>query len=76
MIKLYDVVRLIVDDNENGISKGSVGTVIDILDNGAAYTIEFQTSDSESDVDAPICDYREDALSVVIPSDDIQLSSV
>lgn len=40
-IKLLDVVAVVVDLPEHGLLKGQVGTVVDILDDGMAYEVEF-----------------------------------
>ena len=40
-VKLFDVVALIVDLPEYNLSKGQVGTVVELLKNGAAYEVEF-----------------------------------
>lgn len=44
-IQLLDVVALIVDLPEIGLRKGQVGTVVEFLDSGKAFEVEF--SDSE-----------------------------
>ena len=40
-IKLLDVVALTVDLPELNLSRGQVGTVVELLKNGAAYEVEF-----------------------------------
>ena len=40
-VKLFDVVALTVDLPEYNLSKGQVGTVVELLKNGAAYEVEF-----------------------------------
>ncbi|BAU11539.1 hypothetical protein LEP3755_20380 [Leptolyngbya sp. NIES-3755] len=40
-IKLLDVVALTVDLPEYNLLRGQVGTVVDILANGAAFEVEF-----------------------------------
>ena len=40
-IKLLDVVALIVDLPECNLSRGQVGTVVEILADGAAFEVEF-----------------------------------
>ena len=40
-IKLLDVVALTVDVPEHSLSRGQVGTVVELLKNGAAYEVEF-----------------------------------
>ena len=40
-IKLLDVVALTVDIPEHNLSRGQVGTVVELLKDGAAYEVEF-----------------------------------
>ena len=40
-IKLLDVVALTVDVPEHNLSRGQVGTVVEVLRNGDAFEIEF-----------------------------------
>ena len=40
-VKLFDVVALTADLPEYNLSKGQVGTVVELLKNGAAYEVEF-----------------------------------
>jgi hypothetical protein len=40
-IKLLDVVALTVDVPEHGLSRGQVGTVVEVLKNRTAYEVEF-----------------------------------
>lgn len=40
-IQLLDVVALIEDITRTDLSRGQVGTVVDILDNGHAFEVEF-----------------------------------
>jgi hypothetical protein len=40
-IKLLDVVALVVDVPEHNLSRGQVGTVVELLKNRAAYEVEF-----------------------------------
>jgi len=40
-IKLLDVVALTIDIPEHNLSRGQVGTVVEILKNGGAYEVEF-----------------------------------
>lgn len=40
-IKLLDVVALTVDMTEHNLSRGQVGTVVELLKDGAAYEVEF-----------------------------------
>ena len=40
-IKLLDAVALTVDVPEHNLLRGQVGTVVEVLKNGAAYEVEF-----------------------------------
>ena len=40
-IKLLDVVALTVDVPEHDLSRGQVGTVVELLKNGGAFEVEF-----------------------------------
>jgi hypothetical protein len=40
-IKLLDVVALTTDAPEHNLSRGQVGTVVEVLKNGTAYEVEF-----------------------------------
>ena len=44
MFKLYDIVKLKKADSLVGISEMDTGVIIDILNGGAAYTVEFTDS--------------------------------
>jgi len=39
--ELLDVVALLYDFEEHGLSRGEVGTIVELLDNGNAYEVEF-----------------------------------
>ena len=47
-IKLLDVVALTVDVPEHDLSRGRVGTVVELLKNGAAYEVEFSDRDGRT----------------------------
>ncbi|NJN74616.1 MAG: DUF4926 domain-containing protein [Limnothrix sp. RL_2_0] len=40
-IKLFDVVALVIDLPDIGLCKGQVGTVVEMLDDGHAFEVEF-----------------------------------
>ena len=40
-IRLLDVVALTVDVPEHSLTRGQVGTVVELLKDGAAYEVEF-----------------------------------
>ena len=47
-IKLFDVVALTVDLLEHNLTRGQVGTVVEVLKNGAAYEVEFSDRDGRT----------------------------
>jgi hypothetical protein len=47
-IHLLDVVALTVDLPEYNLWRGQVGTVVEILDNGDAYEVEFSDRDGRT----------------------------
>lgn len=47
-IQLLDVVALTQDITDAGLSRGQVGTVVDILDDGNAYEVEFSDKDGRT----------------------------
>lgn len=47
-IKLLDVVALTVDLPEYNLWRGQVGTIVEILANGAAFEVEFSDRDGRT----------------------------
>lgn len=47
-VKLLDVVALTVDLPEYNLWRGQVGTVVDLLANGAAFEVEFSDRDGRT----------------------------
>ena len=47
-IEEFDLVVLTKDLPNNGLRKGDVGTVVDIHQNGAGFTVEFMTLDGQT----------------------------
>ena len=41
MLKFFDTVTLKNDDPETGVKAGTEGTIVDVLGNGKAFTVEF-----------------------------------
>lgn len=48
MLKLSDIVTLRNDDSETGIKAGAEGTIVDVLGNGKAFTVEFFDEDGNT----------------------------
>ena len=53
-IKLLDVVALTFDIPEHNLSRGQVGTVVEILDNGAAFLVEFSDDEGKTHAFLPL----------------------
>ena len=53
-IKLFDVVALTVDIPERNLWRGHVGTVVEILDNGAAFLVEFSDDEGKTHAFLPL----------------------
>ncbi|MFZ1755911.1 MAG: DUF4926 domain-containing protein [Caldilineaceae bacterium] len=47
-IQLFDVVALTEDIPNTGLFRGQVGTVVDILDKGKAFEVEFSDKDGRT----------------------------
>ena len=48
MIREFDQAVLTTDLPEHGLQAGDVGTVVDVLQAGKGYTVEFMTMDGET----------------------------
>ena len=48
MLKLFDTVTLKNDDPETGVKAGTEGTIVDVLGNGKAFTVEFFDEDGNT----------------------------
>ena len=48
MLKLFDIVTLRNDDPKTGINAGTEGTIVDVLGNGKAFTVEFFDEDGNT----------------------------
>jgi hypothetical protein len=46
--KLLDIVALIVDLPEHNLRRGEIGTVVELLANGAAFEVEFSDDDGQT----------------------------
>ena len=62
MLALYDVVKLKNPEPSLGLTVENIGFVIDILNNGKAYVIEFIDSDGNTIEDSLFVDFTEDQL--------------
>lgn len=48
MLKLFDTVTLKNDDPETGVKAGTEGSIVDVLGNGKAFTVEFFDEDGNT----------------------------
>ena len=48
MLKFFDTVTLKNDDPETGVKAGTEGTIVDVLGNGKAFTVEFFDEDGNT----------------------------
>ena len=70
MFKLYDVVKLKNSRPDIGIKENNMGSIIDIIGNGKAYTVEFFDENNET-IEESIYEYFEedDLISVELQND-------
>lgn len=57
MFKLYDIVKLIKEDETNNVSTSFHGTIVDVLDGCKAYTVEFFDDNGDSIENALMKEY-------------------
>ena len=62
MLELFDMVRLKEDDKEHGVKSTYDGTVVDVLADGEAYTVEFFDESGETVEAALFTEYTESQL--------------
>ncbi len=62
MLKLYDVVRTKIDHPELQIKKTYIGTIVDVINNGDAYTVEFINDNGDVLEDALFTEFYEKDL--------------
>ena len=65
MLKLYDVVKLRKNDEAHGVKDSYTGTIVDVLSEGEAYTVEFFDEKGETVEDALLTEYYPDDLVLV-----------
>ena len=65
MFKLLDIVRLKEDDLEVGVKKTYTGTIVDVLGNGEAFTVEFIDENDDMIEKAIMKEYTADQLILV-----------
>ena len=62
MLKLHDVVKLKKDREDLGISSSDLGSVVDILQGGEAYIVEFIDDEGETIEDSLFTEFTESEL--------------
>ena len=65
MFKLLDVVAITHNDDEHGVKKGFIGTIVDVHAGGEAYTVEFLDDKGETIEEALFTDYKQEELVLV-----------
>ena len=65
MFSLYDVVKLKEDDASHGVKKSFAGTIVDVLADGEAYTVEFFDEKGETIEKALLTEYKPEELVLV-----------
>ena len=64
MYNLFDVVKLKEDNARLGIPSSAIGAIVDILDNGHAYTVEFIDENGDTYENSLFTDFKEDELEI------------
>ena len=62
MFDLHELVALKVDRDDIGVKSTFLGTVIDVVDDGAAYSVEFVDDNGETVEDSIFAYFLEDEL--------------
>lgn len=65
MFKLYDMVKLKKADSLVGVSETDTGVIVDILNGGAAYTVEFIDSHGNTIENALYKEYVSEELLLI-----------
>ena len=73
MFNLYDVVKLKKDRHDIGINEKDKGAIIDIIENGKAYTVEFFDENDETIEESIYQYFVESDLVLVEPYNNIKL---
>lgn len=62
MLKLYDIVKLKKEDKKFGIKPTYIGSIVDIINNGEAYTVEFINPNGDTIEKALMTEFSENEL--------------
>jgi len=65
MFKLYDVVKLKKSRPDIGIKINNIGSIIDIIENGKAYTVEFIDENNET-IEEGIYEYFDESELILV----------
>ena len=65
MFDLHELVALKVDRDDIGVKSTFIGTVIDVVGDGAAYSVEFMDDNNETVEDSIFAYFLEDELVAV-----------
>ena len=65
MFNLYDVVRTKKDYPELSLTKENIGTIVDKLSNGKAYTVEFLDENNDTIEEALFTEFGENDLILI-----------
>ena len=69
MLKLYDIVRLKTTNKQLGLSTKCIGTIVDVLNDGKAFTVEFIDDFGNTVEEALFTEFAPEEL-VKVPFDD------
>lgn len=65
MLNLYDVVKTKTDYPDLFLTKENIGTIVDVLNNGEAYTVEFLDENNETIEEALFVEFNESELVLI-----------
>ena len=69
MFNLYDVVKLNHNRDNIGIKAGALGTVVDVLNYGEAYTVEFFDDNNKTIKKSLFTHFTANELDLLSPED-------
>lgn len=69
MFGLYDTVKLKKADLVHGVKSTYLGSIVDVLEEGKAYTVEFVDDAGETVESALLTEYLEQQLELVVPAE-------
>lgn len=66
MFNLYDMVKLKKDREDIGLKKGTIGAIIDVVNNGEVYSVEFVDDNEETIDDSLFTYFKPDELELLV----------